>query len=150
MPLTSQILETREQSGRWLTLINFTDDVGRVYNRRYQSRTEPDVTRLNELIALGKSQIQTELDMEANPMNLTTDEDQLLEYYRGIKRDIILHIRQFPGATAQQAKDYIATKYSNSMFDFDKLYAIWIGMINVSTWAQFKTWVINYKFRGID
>ena len=125
-------------------------DTGKQYIRNFHSKTTPDQSRLDTLATLAQDRIQTELDYDANAMNLTTDEDRLLEYYRNIKRDFVLRIRAFPAATAQQAKDYIVAEYPNSPFDFDQLYAIWIGMIGVSTWDDFKTWVINKKFRGID
>lgn len=151
MALAHKIVETRLEYNRWITKLNVTDsDTGKVYNHRFQSKTDPGATRLTELAALAKDSVQYRLDIDSNAMNLMTDEDRLLGYYRGIKRDIILRIRQFPGATAQQARDYIATEYPDSPFGFDQLYAIWIGMINVSTWAEFKAWVINHKFRDID
>lgn len=151
MPLIHAIIETRQEGNRWRTRLRVVEsDTGEQYIRMFQSKAAPDQARLDELGALAISRIQNELDMEANDMNLKTDAVRLLEYYRNIKRDIILRIRQFPGATAQQAKDYIAVEYPNSPFNFDELYGIWIGMINVSTWAQFKVWVINHKFREID
>lgn len=151
MALTHTVIETRLYLNKWLVKINVTDTAtGKVYNRRFQNATDPDQARLDELATLAKERIQAELGYEANAMNLTTDEDHLLEYYRNIKIDIILRIRQFPNATIQQASDYIANKYPDSPFDFAELYAIWRGMINVSTWAQFKTWVITHKFRDID
>lgn len=151
MPLTHTIIETRREAIRWLTKLNVIDsDTGKVYNRRFQSKAEPDQARLDELGTLAKSRIQDEFDMQANAMNLRTDEDRLLEYYRGIKRDIILRIRQFPGATIQQAQNYIADEYPDSPFNFGELYSIWRRMIGVSTWTEFKAWVIDHKFREID
>ncbi len=151
MALSHNIIETRQNGSSWQIRLRVVDsDTEAQYIRNFQSKTMPDQARLDELGALAISRIQNELDMDANAMNLTTDEDRLLEYYRTIKGDIVLRIRQFPGATAQQAKDYIAVEYPNSPFNFDEFYGIWIGMVNVSTWADFKTWVIDRKFRGID
>ena len=151
MALQSQIIETRQEGARYLTKIEVTDDItGQVYNRRFQSKVLPDQTRLDSLVNLAIANIQDILDMDANVMNLPIDEDRLLEYYRNIKLDIIRRIRAFPGATVQQAKDYVTIKYPKSPFDFDELYAVWIGIIGASTWAEFKTWVIDHKFAEID
>lgn len=149
--LNHVVIETRPDLNKWLALINVTDTVsGKVYNYRFSVDSDPSAGELDALAIIAKTRIQAELDCEANDLNLTTDEDLLLEVYRILKTDVILRIRAVPDDTAQQTKDYIAGEYPNSPFDFDELYAIWIGMINVSTWADFKTWVITRKFRGID
>lgn len=151
MALVHNIIETRQEGNRWRTRLRVVDsDTGLQYIRKFHSETDPDQTQLDALGALAISRIQNELDMKANAMNLKIDETRLLEEYRKIKRDVVLRIRAFPEATSQQAKDYIAVEYPNSPFNFDELYAIWIGMINVSTWADFKTWVIDKKFKEID
>lgn len=151
MALTHSISGIRQYQSKYLLDIAVTDTVtGRIYNPQFSLDSSPDSAEQESWATVAKNRVQAELDYEANDMNLTTDEDRLLEYYRGIKRDVILRIRAFPGVTPQQAKDYIATEYPDSPFDFDQLYAIWIEMIKVSTWVQFKTWVIGNKFRGID
>lgn len=151
MALVHNIIETRLEGIRWQTRLRVVDsDTGKQYIHVFQSEVDPDAAMLDALATLAKDRVQYQLDMDANAMNRTTDEDRLLEYYRNIKRDIVLRVRAFPGATAQQAKDYIAAEYPNSPFDFDELYSIWIGMIGVSTWADFKLWVIDHKFKEID
>ena len=151
MALTHNTIETRPYLAGYLVKISVTDSVsGRVWSRQFNPATLPDAAGLNALGLLAIARIQAELDFEDNAMNRTSDEERLLEYYRNIKRDIVLRVRQFPGASAQQAKDYIAIEYPDSPFGFDALYAIWIDMIDVSTWQEFKTWVKNKSFRGID
>lgn len=151
MALTNIIKGIRPYLSKYLLGIVITDTVtGKIYNREFSLDHSPDAVEQESWATVAKDRIQKELDYQANAMNLTTDEDRLLEYYRNIKRDIILRIRQFPLATAQQAKDYIASEYPNSPFGFDELYAIWIGMINVSTWAAFKIWIRDHKFREVD
>lgn len=151
MALTHVITEIRPYLSDYIVRITVTDTVtGKIYDREFNLDHSPDSTEQESWATVAKNRVQAELDFEANDMNLTTDEEKLLEKYRDIKRDIILRIRAVPAATAQQAKDYIASEYPNSPFDFDALYAIWLDMIGVSTWADFKTWVIDHKFRGID
>lgn len=151
MALTHIIRGIRPYLAGYILSITVTDTVtGKIYNPYFNRDHIPDSTEQEFWATVAKSRIQAELDFLANDMNLTSDEDRLLKYYRGIKTDIILRIRAFPLATVQQAKDYIASEYPDSPFDFDELYEIWIGMINVSTWANFKTWVIDHKFRVVD
>jgi hypothetical protein len=152
MALAYTVVETRPYLNKWLALIDVTDTVtGKIYNRRFNIDNDPSAAELNALATIAKTRIQAELlDYEANAMDLSTDEDRLLEYYRNIKTDIILQIRAVPGASLAQAGIYITNKYTDSPFDFSELYAIWRNMIGVSTWAAFKTWVINHKFRDID
>ena len=125
-------------------------DTGRIYNRRPQFKTNPSQAIIDAQVVVEKTRIQFDLDCDANALNLPTDEDRLLEYYRGIKRDVVLRIRAYPAATAQQASDYIATEYPNSPFDFNRLYGIWSNIVGTSSWADFKTWVIDHKFREYD
>ena len=151
MALTHTLIETRPYLNSWLVILYITDtDTGLVYNRRFNIGHDPSGVEVEALAVTAKTRIQDELDYQVNDLNLTTDEDSLLEHYRNIKRDLILRIRQVPGATLQQAQDYIAGEYPNSPFDFVELYAIWCRMISVATWPEFKTWVIDHKFREID
>lgn len=151
MALEYIIAGIRPYQDKYLFNVVITDTVtGKVYTHPFSLNYSPDAAEQESYADLARDRIQLKLDYEANGMNLTTDEDRLLEYYRGIKEDIVRRIRVVPGATAQQAKDYIAAQYPDSPFDFDELYNIWIGMIDVSTWDDFKTWVIDHKFREID
>jgi hypothetical protein len=151
MALTHTLIETRTYLNSYLALIDIKDTVtGKVYNRRFNVEHDPSAAELDALATTAKTRIQDDLDYEANGMNLTTDEDRLLEYYRNIKRDIVRRIRAVPGTTLAQAQTYISNKYPDSPLVFAELYTIWRNMISVSTWAEFKTWVINHKFRDID
>lgn len=152
MSLTHRITSIRPYQEKYLLSIEVTDDVsGMVYTPPpFSLPSSPNPGEQESWATIAKDRIQQELDYKANGMNLISDEDRLLEYYRGIKEDIVRRIRAVPGATAQQAKDYIAGRYPDSPFDFDELYAIWIGMIDVSTWDNFKVWVRDHKFREID
>lgn len=151
MALTHIIRGIRPYLAGYILKITVTDTVaGKIYDPYFDLDHIPDSAEQESWATIAKNRIQAELDFLANDMNLTSDEDRLLEYYRGIKTDIILRIRTVPGATLVQAQTYIAGRYPDSMFDFAELYAIWRGMIGVTTWADFKTWVIDHKFRSID
>lgn len=151
MALTHIVTGIRPYQTKYLLDIEITDTVtGKVYNRQFSLSFSPDAGEQTVWATVAKNRIQAELDYLANGMNLPTDEERLLESYRGIKTDIVLRIRAVPGATLLQAQDYIAAQYPDSPFDFAELYSIWLGMTGVSTWADFKTWVIDHKFREVD
>jgi len=149
--LTDKLIRTRKYLNQWESEFLVTDtETGRMWHPLLCTPEEPTQAELDVLITSRKMLIQQDLDYEANDLNLTTDEDALLDYYRGIKRDVILRIRQYPGATLQQAADYISSKYPDSPFAFNELYQQWLQISGCSNWAQFKQFVIDHKFRDID
>ncbi len=151
MAFTHNIIEVRSYLDSWLVNIEITDTgTGQIYNRRFNSGHDPSAPEQEAFAATAKLRIQAELDYEANDLNLTSDEDVLLEYYRGIKTDVILRIRQSPGATLQQAADYISGKYPASPLNFSELYNRWLAITGSADWPAFKQFCINHKFRGID
>ncbi len=150
MALIHTITDIRQYLSKHLLDIEIADtETGKIYNSQFSLDSNPDAAAQESWATVAKDRIQAELDFDANAMNLSTDEDRLLEYYRNIKRDIVVRIRAFPTATAQQASDYIAAQYPNSPFIFNQLYQIWLDMIGVSTWEDFKTWCIDHKFREV-
>jgi hypothetical protein len=149
--LTEQLVKRRQYLGKWESLVDITDtDTGRIYHEMFTTADYPTVEILTPLVVKAKQRIQAQLDIEENDLNLTIDEDRLLGYYRSIKRDVILRIRQNSGATLQQARDYIAARYPESPFDFSRLYEIWLEISNCANWEEFKLFCINKKFEGID
>lgn len=63
---------------------------------------------------------------------------------------LIEKIRQFPGATLTQAEAQWNLVWSDSLFVFDRLVAHIQKIAADVTWDQFKTYVINKKFEGLD
>jgi len=149
--LKHTVIETRPYLDKWESLIDIQDtDTGRIYHEMFSTQNEPTPDMLAPLVSRAKERIRRQIEIERNDLNLTTDEDRLLDHYRGIKTDIILRIRQYPGATLQQAADYIAGKYPNSVFDFSNLYSVWLDISRCDNWAQFKQFCIDKTFEGVD
>ncbi len=151
MTLVHDIIEVRPHLGSWLILIEITDtDTGEIYCRRFKSSHDPTLPEQEAFATIAKTRIALEFNYEANELNNTVDEQILLTYYRDIKKDIVLRIRQFPNVTLQEAETYITDTYSNSPFDFTKLYIQWLSLTGLSNWADFKQFCIDRKFREID
>lgn len=151
MALSHTVIETRYAGTRWRTRLRVVDsDTGKQYIRNYQSKIAPDQGRLDALGALAESRIQNELDYEANVMNPTSDIDGLRDDLYALKLDIVRKLRQNNGVSLEQAQNYLNGKYPEYALIFPILYARWKARIGVATWAQFKQWVIDYKFRDID
>lgn len=151
MALTHTIIETRPHLSKHLLIMEIADTItGLRYIRRSYFHTEPDSAEQEAQAVIEKERIQLQIDLDANDLNLTTDEDALLDYYRRIKIDVVLRIRQYPGATLQEASDYISDKYPDSPFDFNELYQQWLRLSNSANWTAFKQFCIDHKFIGID
>ena len=63
---------------------------------------------------------------------------------------LIQNIRQYPNATVAQAESAWNDVWSDGLFDFDRLVAHVQKLAGDVTWDQFKTYVINWKFEGLD
>lgn len=150
MALTHTIIETRPYLAKYLLIMEIADTVTSLrYIRRSMFHTDPTLAQREVQAVVEKGRIQNQIDLDANSLNLTTDEDVLLNYYQRIKIDIVLRIRQYPAATLQQASDYIDGKYPDSPFDFSELYQQWLRLSNSANWAAFKQFCIDHRFTGI-
>ena len=151
MALTHQIIGTKQYLDQWETDVVITDTAtGKVRDEKICTSSQPTQEQLDSLIEKRKTIIQQEMDLEVNSLNLPADEEALLEYYRGIKIDIVLRIREYPAATLQQASDYIAGKYPDSPFKFNELCRQWLRISKCGNWEEFKQFCTNHKFIGID
>ena len=63
---------------------------------------------------------------------------------------LIAKIREYPTATVAQAETAWNDVWSDGLFDFDRLVAHVQKLAGDVTWAQLKTYVINWKFEGLD
>lgn len=153
MALLHTIIEIRSYYDAWLAIVDIEDDTaGQFYHFRWSFTavvTEASQILLDKITS-AKENIQAELLLLANKMNLPKDEQKAMEYFSNVKQAIILEIRNNPSATLVQAQTYIDTEYPDSMINFTKLYQWYLGLLDLSTWDEFKTYVINSKFRGID
>lgn len=151
MALTHIITEIRQYLTDYIVKIEVTDTIsGQVYSRRFNLDHIPDSTEQESFATLAKSRIQDEIDYEDNELNLRQDQQRILEYLDNILRDIIGNIRAVPTVTLAQAQTYIDSNYPESIVDFPKLYQFYMNLLHLSTWAEFKTFVINHKFREVD
>lgn len=150
MALTHQVIESRWYLNQHETEVIIVDEVGNKYHECFCLPAIPSQAQLDDLIAKAKERIQKQLDFAANDMNLPADEMRALEYLRDIKREIVMGIRSNPAVTLAQAKAYIEGKYPNSVINFDRLYQFYLSLLNLSTWDEFKQWIIDRKFEGID
>jgi len=151
MALIENILEQYQYIDLWCVRINLTDDItSQIYYHEISFDHEPTSMEKDAEIARLKELTQFEIDCSANNMNLTVDEEMALQYLRNIKTDIIIQIRTFPAVTLIQAQDFVDTTYPNSVVKFEVLYQFYLNLLNLSTWGEFKTFIIDNKFRGID
>lgn len=151
MALTHNISGIRPYLNNYLLNIVITDTVtGKLYSRQFSLDHSPDATEQDSWATLAKNRIQTEIDYEANEMNLREDQQRVLDYLDNILRGIIVNIRATPTVTLVQAQAYVDTSYPDSIVDFSKLYQFYLNLLNLSTWAEFKTFVIDHKFREVD
>lgn len=151
MALNETLKDSRAYLSGWLSIVDIVDSVtGRIFHHRFNTSSEPSSGELGILIAAAKLGDQAMLDYDANDMNLTRDEEKAIEYLRNIKRDIITQIRAHPAVTLVQAQAYVDTNYPDSIINFSRLYQFYLNLLNLSTWDEFKTWVINHKFREVD
>lgn len=63
---------------------------------------------------------------------------------------LVTKIRQYPQATAAQAETQWDLVWAEGLFDFDRFVAHVQRIAGDVTWDQFKTYVINKKFEGLD
>ena len=63
---------------------------------------------------------------------------------------VIRKIRQYPNATLLQAQNAWNSEWADSIFTFDKLVIYFRTRVGNITWDEFKTYVINHIFEGID
>jgi hypothetical protein len=153
MALVHTVVEIRSYYDTWIAIVDIEDDLsGQLYHFRwnYDEEVTGSSQEVLDDIASAKEDIQAEILLLANDMNLPVDEQKALEYLQDVKRAIILEIRNTPTATLVQAQTYIATNYPDSMIDFMKLYQWYLQLLGLTTWDEFKAFVIASKFREID
>ncbi len=98
------------------------------------------MNRINQRV----QKIQERLDFEA--VRGIDVEEQYQEAFFWIVRKV----RENPDATINQARNFWDTNMTEQLFDFDKLVDYFLSLVENLTWNQFKTYVINKKFEGMD
>ena len=151
MALIHSISGIRPYHSKYLLGIVVTDTVtGKICNREFNLGHSPDVTEQESWATVAKTRIQAELDYGANELNLREDQERVLRYLDNILTDIIVRIRANHLVTLPQAQNYIDANYPDSIVNFSKLYQFYLNLLGLSTWDEFKTFVIDHKFREVD
>lgn len=63
---------------------------------------------------------------------------------------LIAKIRQYPAVTIVQAETQWNLAWSDSLFDFDRFVSHVQRIAGDVTWDQFKNYIINKRFEGLD
>ena len=109
----------------------------------------PDPTE--EDVTAKISELSNGIEFNANPLNYyeLTGAD-----VKPILQDMVRYIRNHPDCTFAQLKNAAETAYPNALWNIEQLIqhikAYLEKHIGTITFDQFKTYVIEHKFRGID
>lgn len=151
MAYTTEIQETRQYLSQWIALVTITDDdTGDIFNRQFCFDHSPSEAEILAMADQAILLIWLQGKYDENVMNLPVDELAALQYLRNIKYEVIRQIRQNPGVTLVEAQNYVDTNYPDSIVNFARLYQFYLNLLSLSTWEQFKQWVITHKFENID
>ena len=151
MALIHTIVNEYQYLVSWHVHINILDDsTGLLYSYESCFDHEPNSGEKDTEVTRLKAITQTTIDLVSNDMNLPLDEQLVLEYYQIIKTEIITQIRAHPTVTIDQARTYLNTNYPDSVIDFDQLYEFYLDLLGLANWDEFKTFVIDHKFEGVD
>ena len=109
--------------------------------------TDPTAGQVDTWAAAYIAKLQDRLDWEAIR---STVFDDIGPEIKAAVFWLIRKIREYPGATLLQAENAWDAEWADSLFEFDRL-AAWVrNLAGNITWDQFKTYVINHNFEGID
>ena len=153
MALIHELKEIIPYYDIWLAKCDIIDNITTqryYYEWQFHEQVTSESQILIDQIDIAKVNIQTEILYQQNDMNLPQDEEKALEYLRSIKLKIIEEIRENPNVTLTQAQTWVNNNYPNSIINFNKLYGWYLGFLKLSTWNEFKEFVINHKFQGVN
>jgi hypothetical protein len=78
-------------------------------------------------------------------------QDDVPDHLQYVLKWIVTKIRNTPAATYAQAETAWNNEMAEELFDFDKLITYLQNLVGESvTWDQFKSYLINKNFDGID
>lgn len=107
----------------------------------------PTEEQISERIDARLVKIQARLDWLAKQSTVFD------EYGPEIKEAVfwlIRKIRQYPGVTLTQAETAWNDEWADSLFTWDRMVAWVRARAGNITWDQFKTYVIDHTFEGVD
>ena len=97
--------------------------------------------------------IQDKLDFEAAKGKELSEDfgSELWNYFKEVLIEVIKAVRQHPNVTLIQLKTGFETEHPDSVYSFEQYVKFLRRKISVDiTFDQFKNYVINKKFEGID
>lgn len=110
-------------------------------------KNEPTTEEIDSVMIEIKARMQARLDYEAVVSRVF---DNVGPEVKEALFWLIKKIRLNPNATYAQAETAWNAEWADSLFTFAKITTYVQRMAGGLTWNQFKTYVINRKFEGID
>jgi len=147
MPLTHSIIQKRRSPWGWEALVEVRDGSIVIENLTPTFDHDPTIEEIDLRMVEIKNRIQTKLNYEASRSVVF---DAVGPEVKEALFWLITKIRENPAATYAQAETAWNTTWANSLFTFAKLTAYVQRMAGGITWNQFKIYVINRNFQGID
>jgi len=150
MSWSHEEIKRKEHRGSWFVLVKFTRHTGEEAYTRFRFDSEAQIT------AEGLARVnakKTKLELKWSPLNdfdLGPDIDG-----RRIMKEMIIAIRQSPNATLAQFETWYDNNFPDApwkAFHFIDKTREWLTKaFGVKpSWNQFKTYVINNVFAGVD
>ena len=134
-----------KEGKEWRVDIEVDDDYGNRYHTASYFRHEPTQEEIDNLTKKFISDLEKQLEYQKNPLNqLPSIEDV---GYKDFLICIVKNIRNNPDISLSDLKKACS---SYSYFDLDKLQQYLLNRVKVDNFDDFKTFVINHKFEGID
>jgi hypothetical protein len=115
-----------------------------------QAKDSELVTVISAYLAKWREMEQMERDAQEREANTCRDFDNSGEEVRKALHWLVRKIRQYPNATVTQAETQWNAEWADSLFTWDKLVTFMRNKVGGMTWAEFKTYVINHRFEGVD
>lgn len=108
------------------------------------------VTVISAYLAKWREMEQMERDAQEREANTCRDFDNSGEEVRKALHWLVRKIRQYPNATVTQAEAQWNNEWADSLFTWDKLVTFMRRKVGGLKWGEFKTYVIEHRFVGID
>lgn len=147
MALTHRFLKKKLRPWGWEALVEVLDGTKVLEGLTPTFDHEPTNEEVDSAMVEIKNRIQARLDYEA--VRSRVFDDLGLEV-KEVLFWLIRKIRENPNATYAQAETVWNATWADSLFTFAKLTAHVQRLAGGVTWNQFKTYVINRKFEGVD
>jgi len=147
MALTHRLLKRVQRPWGWEALVEVLDGTIVIEGFTPVFDHEPTDAEVTAIMVAIKARIQANLDYESVRSTIF---DSIGPELKEALTWMVKKIRQNPNATEAQAETAWNAEWADSLFTFTKLAAYVQKLAGNVTWNQFKTYVIDHKFGGID